>query len=122
VLDRSFQQVRVTLLTTVARHVGAPGDVFEPIDGFAALSASAQVLGPSLDVSVEFVGIVECCHHDMSTLAAIGVVAIVRNDPAGNGVIVWVHLGHAGSIRPPGKFGSTSGSKPLVRALLKTRV
>jgi hypothetical protein len=102
VLDRSPQQVCVALLTTVARRVGAPSDVFEPIDVFAALSASAKLLRPRVNISVEFVGIVECRHHNVSTLAAIGVVAIVRNDPAGNRVIVWIHLGHAGSIRLPG--------------------
>jgi hypothetical protein len=26
----------------------------------------------------------------------------VRNDPAGNGVVIWIHHGHAGSIRLPG--------------------
>jgi hypothetical protein len=50
---------------------------------------------------VEFVRIVEYRDHNMSTLPAIRVVAIVRNDPAGNGVIVGIHLGHAGSIRLP---------------------
>jgi len=102
VLDRSPQQVRVALLTTVARRVGAPSDAFEPIDVVAALSASAKLLGSGMDVGVEFVRIVECRDHNVSTLAAIRVVAVVRNDPAGNGVIVWIHLGHAGSIRPAG--------------------
>ena len=86
----------------VARRVGAPGDAFEPIDVFAALPASAKLLRPRMNVSVEFVRIVECRDDNVSTLAAIRVVAIVRNDPAGNGVIVWIHLGHAGSIRLPG--------------------
>ena len=90
------------MLTTVARRVGAPGDAFEPIDVFAALPANAKLLRPRMNVSVEFVRIVECRYHNMSTLAAICVVAIVRNYPAGNGVIVRIHLGHAGSIRPPG--------------------
>jgi len=102
VLDRSLEEMRVTLLTTVAHCVGAPGDAFEPIDVFAALPANAKLLRPRMNVSVEFVRIVECRDHNVSTLAAIRVVAIVRNDPAGNGVIVRIHLGHAGSIRPPG--------------------
>jgi len=55
-----------------------------------------------MDVSVELVRIVERRHHNVSTFPAIRVVAVVRNDPAGNGVIVWIHLGHAGSIRLPG--------------------
>ena len=101
-LDRSLQEVCVALLTTVARRVGAPGDVFEPIDVFAALPASAKLLGSGIDVSMEFVRIVERRHDNVSTFAAIRVVAIVRNAPAGNGVIVWIHLGHAGSIRLPG--------------------
>ena len=88
------------MLTPVARRVGAPSDAFKPIDVFAALPASAKLLGPGMDVRVELVRIVECRHHNVSTLAAIRVVAIVRNDPAGNGVIVGIHLGHAGSIRP----------------------
>jgi hypothetical protein len=94
--------VCVALLTTVARRVGAPSDAFEPIEVFAALPASAKLLGSGVNISVEFVRIVECRHHNVSTLAAIRVVAVVRNDPAGNGVIVWIHHGHAGSIRLPG--------------------
>ena len=101
-LDRSLQKVRVALLTTVARCVGAPGDAFDSIDLFAALPTSAKLLRPRLNVSVELVGIVECRQTNVSTLAAIWVVAIVRNDPAGNAVVVWIHLGHAGSIRPAG--------------------
>lgn len=101
-LDRSLEEMRVTLLTTVTRRVGAPGDVFEPIDVCAALRAKAKLLGPGMDVSVELVRIVERRHHNVSTLAAIRVVAVVHNDPAGNGVIVWIHHGHAGSIRPSG--------------------
>lgn len=96
--------MRVALLTTVARRVGMPGDAFEPIDVFAALPASAKLLRPGMNVIVEFVRIVECRDHNMSALAAIRVVAIVRNDPAGNRVIVWIHLGHGGSIRLPGIF------------------
>ena len=109
-LDRSLQKVRVALSTTVARRVGAPGDAFEPVDVFAALPASAKLLRPRLNVSVELVGIVECRHHNVSTLAAIRVVAIVRNDPAGNGVVVWIHLGHAGSIRPTGIWAASRKS------------
>ena len=101
-LDRSLEEMRVTLLTTVARCVGAPGDAFEPIDVFAALPTSAKLLRPRIDVSVELVGIVESRHHNMSTFPAIRVVAVVRHDPARNGVIVWIHHGHAGSIRAPG--------------------
>ena len=101
-LDRSLEEMRVTLLATVAGRIGAPGDAFEPIDVFAALPANAKLLRPRMNVSVEFVRIVECRDHNMSTLSAIRVVAIVRNDPAGNGVIVGIHLGHAGSIRLPG--------------------
>jgi len=102
VLDRSLQEVCVALLTAVARRVGPPSDAFEPIDVFAALPASAKLLGSGIDVSMEFVRIVERRHDNVSTFAAIRVVAIVRNDPAGNGVIVWIHHGHAGSIRLPG--------------------
>ena len=110
VLYCSFQQVRVALLTTVARRVSAPGDAFEPIDGLAVLPAGAKLLRPRLDVSMEFVGIVEGRYHNVSTLAAIRVVAVVRNDPAGDAVIVWIHLGHAGSIRPTGIWAA---SRPL---------
>ena len=88
------------MLATVARRVGAPGDAFEPIDGLSALPASAKLLGPGMDVSVELVRIVERRHHNVSTLPPIRVVAVVRNDPAGNGVVIWIHHGHAGSIRP----------------------
>jgi hypothetical protein len=100
VLHCSLQLVRVALLTTVARRVAAPGDAFELIDVLAALPASAKRFRPRLDVSVEFVGIVEGRYHNVSTLAAIRVVSVVRDDPAGDAVIVWIHLGHAGSIRP----------------------
>ena len=106
-LHCAFQQVRVALLTTVAHRVGVPGDVFEPIDVFPAVPASAKRLRPRLDVSVEFVGIVEGRYHNVSTLAAIRVVAIVRDDPGGDAVIVWIHLGHAGSIRPIGIWAAS---------------
>jgi hypothetical protein len=99
VLDRSLEDVRVALLTTVARRVGAPSDAFEPIDVFVALSAGAKLLGPGMDVSVELVRIIERRDHDVSTLPPIRVVAVVRNDIAGNGVVIWIHHGHAGSIR-----------------------
>lgn len=98
-LDRSLEEMRVTLLTTVARCVGAPGDAFEPIDAFAAVPACAKLLRPRMDVRVELVRIVERRHHNVSTLPPIRVVAVVRNDPAGNGVVIWIHHGHAGSIR-----------------------
>jgi hypothetical protein len=100
VLDRSLEEMRVTLLTTVARCVGASGDAFEPIDAFAALPASAKLLRPRVDVRAELVRIVERRHHNVSTLPPIRVVAVVSNDPAGNGVVIWIHHGHAGSIRP----------------------
>ena len=103
--------MRVTLLTTVARRVGVPSDAFEPIDVFAALPASAKLLRPRMDVSVELVRIVERRHHNVSTLPAIRVVAVVRNDIAGNGVVIWIHHGHAGSIRLPGNQ-RVRGSKP----------
>jgi hypothetical protein len=106
VLDRSLEEMRVTLLTTVARRVGAPGDVFEPIDVFAALPEGAKLLRPHLDVRVELVRIIERRHHNVSTLPPIRVVAVVRNDIAGNGVVIWIHHGHAGSIRLPGISGS----------------
>jgi len=112
VLDRSLEEMRVTLLTTVARCVGAPGDAFEPIDVFAALPACAKLLGPGMDVRVELVRIVERRHHNVSTLPLIRVVAVVRNDPAGNGVVIWIHHGHAGSIRPlriAGRSGPPAG-------------
>jgi hypothetical protein len=110
VLDRSLQQVRVALLTTVARRVGAPSDSFEPIDVFAALPASAKLLRSRMNVSVKFVRIVECRDHNVSTLPPIWVVAVVRDDPAGNGVIVWIHPGHNGSIRPIRWTSTLSGT------------
>lgn len=119
-LDRSLQKVRVALLTTVARCVGTPGDAFEPIDVFAALPASAKLLRPRMDVSVEFIRVVECRDHNVSTLAAIRVVAVVRNDPAGNGVIVWIHHGHVGSIRPTGIWAAgprESSPEAIARAV-----
>src|SRR5271155_1603456 len=97
--------MRVALLTTVARRVSAPGDAFEPIDVFAALPACAQLLCPRIDVRVEFVGVVECRHHNVSTFPPLRVVAVVRNDPAGNGVVVWIHHGHARSIRLTSRQG-----------------
>ena len=99
-LDRSLEEMRVTLLATVAGRIGASGDAFEPIDVFAALPACAKLLRPRMDVRVELVRIVERRHHNVSTLPPIRVVAVVRNDPAGNGVVIWIHHGHAGSIRP----------------------
>ena len=99
-LDRSLEEMRVTLLATVAGRIGAPGDAFEPIDVFAALPACAKLLRPRMDVRVELGRIVERRHHNVSTLPPIRVVAVVRNDPAGNGVVIWIHHGHAGSIRP----------------------
>ena len=98
-LDRSLEEMGVTLLTTVARRVGAPGDVFAPIDVFAALPEGAKLLRPHLDVRVELVRIIERRNHDVSTFPPIRVVAVVRNDIAGNGVVIWIHHGHAGSIR-----------------------
>ena len=109
-LDRSPQQVRVALLTTVARRVGAPSDSFEPIDVFAALPASAKLLRSRMNVSVKFVRIVECRDHNVSTLPPIWVVAVGRDDPAGNGVIVWIHRGHTGSIRPIRWTSTLSGT------------
>jgi hypothetical protein len=101
VLDRSLEEMRVALLTTVARRIGAPGDAFEPIDVFAALPAYAKLLRPHMDVRVELVRIIERRDHNVSTLPPIRVVAVVRNDIAGNGVVIWIHHSHAGSIRPP---------------------
>jgi hypothetical protein len=115
VLDRSLEEMRVTLLTTVAHCVGAPGDAFEPIDAFAALSACAKLLRPRVDVRVELVRIVERRHHNVSTLPPIRVVAVVRNDIAGNGVVIWIHHGHAGSIRLPGIcFSALAAAGPSV--------
>lgn len=108
-LDRSLQEVRVALLTTVAHRVSAPSDAFEPIDVFAAFPACAKLFRSRMDVRVEFVRVVECRHHNVSTLPAILVVAVVRNDPACNGVIVWIDHGHAGSIRPLGRTTLTAG-------------
>jgi hypothetical protein len=99
VLDRSLEEMRVTLLATVARCVGAPGDAFEPIDVFTALSACAKLLRPYVDVRVELVRIIESRHHNVSTLPPIRVVPVVRNDIADNGVVFWIHRSHAGSIR-----------------------
>jgi hypothetical protein len=67
VLDRSLEEMRVTLLATVARCVGAPGDAFEPIDVFTALSACAKLLRPYVDVRVELVRIIESRHHNVSS-------------------------------------------------------
>ena len=89
------------LLLTVARCVRAPGDAFEPIDVFAAVPACAKLLRPLVDVRVELVRVIERRHHNVSTLPPIRVVAVVRNHPAGNGVVIWIHCGHAGSIRLP---------------------
>jgi hypothetical protein len=101
VLDRSLEEMRVTLPTTVARLVSVPGDVFEAIDVVAALSASAKLRRPRGNFGVELVGVVERGHDHVSTLPTIRVIAVVPNDPASNGVVVWIHHGHAGSIRPP---------------------
>jgi hypothetical protein len=46
----------------------------------------------------------------VSTLPPIWVVAVVRDDPAGNGVIVWIHRGHTGSIRPIRWTSTLSGT------------
>jgi hypothetical protein len=102
VLYRSLEEMGVALLTTVARCVGAPGDVLEPIDVFAALPAGAKLLRPHTDVGVELVRIIERRHHNVSTLPPIRVVAVVHYDISGNGVVIWIHHGHAGSIRLPG--------------------
>ena len=104
-LDRSLEEMRVTLPTTVTRLVGVPGDVFEAVDVVAALSASAKLLRPRGNFGVELVGVVERGHDHVSTLPPIRVIAVVPNDPASNGVVVWIHHGHAGSIRLPGISG-----------------
>ena len=43
-----------------------------------------------MDVRVELVRIIECRHHNVSTLPPFRVVAVVRNDIAGNGVVIWI--------------------------------
>jgi hypothetical protein len=106
VLDRSLAEMRVTLPTTVTRLVGVSSDVFEAIDVVAALSASAKLLRPRGNFGVELVGVVERSHDHVSTLPPIRVVAVVRNDIPGNGVVIGIHHGHAGSIRVPGISGS----------------
>ena len=109
--------MRVALLTTVARRVSAPGDAFEPIDVLAALPACAKLLRPRVDVRVEFVRVVECRHHKVSTFPPLRVVAVMRNDPAGNRVVVWIHHGHARSIRPPGTRAVSPVGRPHGKAL-----
>ncbi len=109
-LDRSLEEMRATLPTTVARLVGVPTDVFEAIDVVAVLSASAKLLRPRGHFGVELVGVVERGHDHVSTLPPTRVIAVVPNDPASNGVVVWIHHGHAGSIRLPGIAGPGSGT------------
>jgi hypothetical protein len=76
-----------------------PGYVFGVVDVVTAFFARAKLRGPLFDIGVELVGVVEGGHHDVSALPPIRVIAVVLNDPAIDGVIIRVHLGHGGSIR-----------------------
>jgi hypothetical protein len=93
VLHCSPEQPGVLVRVPMTGLVHLAGYVFGRID-IAALFASPQLGCPVLDVGLEIVRVVESGDDDVSSLVSIGVIAIVRNNPATNAVVVGIHHAH----------------------------
>jgi len=84
------------------RLIHSPADPFGAVNLVAAFSSSAKLLRPLLNLGVVLLSVIERGYHNVPTLSAIRVVAIVPNHPTKNAVIVRVHRRHAGSLRLKG--------------------